>query len=154
MDKKDIVSFLYGSFDENHSKVLAVTPSVNGVRLPDLVTKFEEARNYEPVGGYGGIIPGWFDYGPLEKYFLGEYGQDSYWAKLGTAYILGCNCGEVGCWPLECRIRVEGNDVVWDHFSQPHRNARDYSEFGPFVFDGAQYRDALSKLIARISQSI
>jgi hypothetical protein len=53
MDKKDIVSFLYGSFDENHSKVLAVTPSVNGVRLPDLVTKFEEAKNYEPVGGYG-----------------------------------------------------------------------------------------------------
>ena len=154
MDKKDIVSFLYGSFDENHSKVLAVTPSVNGVRLPDLVTKFEEAKNYEPVGGYGGIIPGWFDYGPLEKYFLGEYGQDSYWAKLGTAYILGCKCGEVGCWPLECRIRVEGNDVVWDHFSQPHRKARDYSEFGPFVFDGAQYRDALSKLIAGISQSV
>ena len=100
MDKKDIVSFLYGSFDENDSKVLAVTPAVNGVRLPDLVTKFEEAKNYEPVGGYGGIIPGWFDYGPLEKYFLGEYGQDSYWAKLGTAYILGCKCGEVGCWPL------------------------------------------------------
>ena len=153
MGKKDIVSFSYGTFDENHPQVLAVTPSANGIPLSALVTKFEEANNYEPAGGYGGIIPRWFDYGPLEEYFLGEYGQDSYWAKLGTAYILGCECGEVGCWPLECRIHVEGDDVVWDNFSQPHRKARDYSNFGPFVFDGAQYRDALSKLMLEISQS-
>ena len=137
--------------DEKLPQVLAVTPSVNGIPLPKLVSEFESARHYEPAGGYGGIVPKWFNYGPLEKYFLGEYGECNYFKQLSAAYILGCECGEVGCWPLQCRIQVEGNEVVWDQFRQPHRDVRDYSEFGPFVFDGTQYRNALSKLVAEMS---
>ena len=149
--KKDIVTFSCGTFDEKHPQVLAITPFVNDFPLTQLVSRFEEAQSYEPAGGYGGIVPKWFDYGPLGKYFLGEYGEDSYWAKQGAGYILGCECGEAGCWPLQCRIRLEGDDVVWDRFRQPHRDARDYSHFGPFVLEGVQYRDALAKLIAQMS---
>jgi hypothetical protein len=81
MSQKDIVSFCRGIFDENHPQVLAVVPAVNGVPLPQLVTEFEKAKDYEPAGGYAGIIPKWFNYGPLDKYFLGEYGQNGYWAS-------------------------------------------------------------------------
>jgi hypothetical protein len=151
MGKRDIVSFSCGVFDEEHPRVLTITPCVNEVSLTQLISEFEKAQSYEPAGGYSGIVPKWFDYGPLEKYFLGQYSRNSYWAELGAEYILGCECDEVGCWPLQCRIRIEGDDVVWDQFRQPHRDARDYSHFGPFVFGGAQYRDALTKLIAQIS---
>lgn len=151
INKKDVVSFSCLTFDEKYPRVLAITPYLNDVSLTELASEFEKTSNYEPAGGYGGLVPKWFDYGPLEKYFLGEYGKDSYWAKLGGVYILGCECGEAGCWPLECRIRVEGHNVIWDQFRQPHRETRDYSHFGPFVFEGAQYRDALAKLLAQVS---
>jgi hypothetical protein len=152
VSKKDSLSFSCGVFDEKYPQVLAITPFVNDVSLSQLVSEFEKARGYEPAGGYNGIVPKWFKYGPLEKYFLGEHDPDSYWAKLGAEYILGCECGEVGCWPLECRIKIQSEDVIWHRFRQPHRSARDYSQFGPFVFAGAQYRDALTKLVAQMSE--
>jgi hypothetical protein len=135
-----------------HPDVHTITPLVSGVPLPDLISEFEKAENYEPAGGYRGIVPAWFDYGPLEKYFLGECQPDSYWAKQGGQYVLGCECGEVGCWPLLCRIRVQDDNVIWDQFKQPYRDTRDYSHFGPLVFDGAQYRNALASLKAEWSR--
>lgn len=151
MASKDVVSFSYEVLGGNHPRVFGVTPCVNGSHLTQLISEFEKSKNYEPAGGYGGIVPAWFDYGPLEKYLLGEALQDSYWAKLEGRYILGCQCGEVGCWPLQCQIRVEGSALVWDQFRQPHRSSRDYSQFGPFVFDLAQYRHAVSRLMAQIT---
>jgi hypothetical protein len=65
--------------------------------------------------------------------------------KLGDIYLLGCQCGEVGCWPLTTRVTVNNNRVLWDSFRQPHRE-RDYSRFGPFVFDLDQYRNAVALL--------
>jgi hypothetical protein len=126
---KDVVSFSCGSFDEKYPRVLATTPFVNDISLTQLISEFEKAQSYEPAAGYSGIVPKW------PGQLLG---------KLGAEYILDCECGEVGCWPLQCKIRVVGDDVVWDEFRQPHRAARDYSHFGPFVFEGAQYRDALT----------
>jgi hypothetical protein len=85
-------------------------------------------------------------------YFLGEI-DDGYWKQTGGVYVLGCECGEVGCWPLQCCIRSEGDVVIWDSFQQPHRAARDYSAFGPFVFDGQQYRAAVRDLVDNVSRS-
>ena len=82
----------------------------------------------------------------LDKYFLGAFETDSYFARLNRVYLLGCQCGEVGCWPLIARIRAERESVVWDCFEQPHRKERDYSGFGPFVFDTEQYREAVAAL--------
>jgi hypothetical protein len=65
---------------------------------------------------------------------------------MNRVYLLGCQCGEVGCWPLLARIRAEDESVVWDSFEQPNRKDRNYSGFGPFVFDAEQYREAVAAL--------
>ena len=148
MERNDSVSFVC---EVSETKPLAIVPLVNEVSLTKLISEFEKAQNYEPVGGYGGIVPQSFNFGPLESYFLGEYSERSYWATLGAQYILGCECGEVGCWPLQCHIQTDRDFVKWERFKQPHREERDYSCFGPFVFDAAQYRDALARLIAQIA---
>lgn len=119
-----------------------VTPLVDGASLADLIEQFESAKTMEPAGGYAGIVPWYFNFGPLTAYFLGESTVD-YWRDLGKVALLGCECGEVGCWPLFARVTVADSEVAWSEFEQPHRPARDYSEFGPFEFDLGEYRAAL-----------
>ena len=126
--------------------VFAITPALNGASLTGIVSAFEREHQFEPAGGYGGLVPQWFEYGPLDRYFFGDFEENSYFAKLGDVYLLGCQCGEVGCWPLTARITVNNESVLWDMFQQPHRRERDYSRFGPFVFELAQYRNALALL--------
>ncbi len=130
-----------------HSEVLSLTPVLNGVPLSQLAFLFEREQGFEPAGGYGGIVPNWFSYGPLEPYFLGESGDD-YFAK--GSYLLGCgDCAEVGCWPLRARIKTTRSIVIWDSFSQPHRPQRDYADFGPFIFDLEPYRQSVRAAAAR-----
>ncbi len=68
--------------------------------------------------------------------------------------VLGCECGEWGCWPLLARITATTDLVTWDAFEQPHRKTRDYVAFGPFQFDRHQYDDALRALSAVIGSDI
>lgn len=139
MLKRVHIAFSVQALSEHDPGVHTVVPLIDGEPLTHMAAGFERAHDYEPVGGYGGIIPIWFNYGPLDKYFLGETAQDGYWAQVGGVYVLGCECGEVGCWPLQCRVRFEDDVIIWDEFKQPYRASRDYSGFGPFVFDCAQY---------------
>lgn len=125
---------------------LSVTPAVNGSLLSDLVLGFEQEHYFEPAGGYGGLVPTWFDYGPLHSYFFGDFAPGSYFAEQGSIYLLGCQCGEVGCWPLCGNVHRKNSQIVWTHFQQPHRPERDYSQFGPYVFAESQYLDALATL--------
>jgi hypothetical protein len=150
MDGRARVSFLIQPFEE----VAAITPAVNGTLLIELICTFERERRFEPAGGYGGLIPQWFKYGSLDRYFFGDFEQNSYFERMGGIYLLGCQCGEVGCWPLTTRIRASSESVVWDSFQQPHRLDRDYSGFGPFVFDPAQYREAVAVLCAEFSARV
>jgi hypothetical protein len=122
--------------------VLSITPIVNGVRLTALVEDFESKQNYEPVGGYAGIVPSQCNFGPLDQYFLASGAApfaDKHW-------LLGCECGEAGCWPLAASIYVGEREVIWQNFNQPFRPERDYSSFGPFIFDRNQYRQYVEEL--------
>jgi hypothetical protein len=148
------VSFSVEALPEPEASTYSVVPLINGTALIDMVAAFERDRHFEPAGGYGGLIPQFFDYGVLDRYFLGEFESGSYWAGLGCIYVLGCDCGEVGCWPLSCRVRVIADTVVWDQFRQPHRSERDYSQFGPFVFDAEQYSSAIKDLQTKCSQAV
>jgi hypothetical protein len=146
-----IVSFSIKPFGEFRPAVFEVLPAINGTPLDELIWAFEAEQHFDPLGGYRGLIPQHFDYGPLDRYFMGQFDKDSCWARLDGIYALGCECGEVGCWPLQCKVEVEGNTVVWRLFKQPHRPDRDYSRFGPFLFNADQYRAAVAALAAELS---
>jgi hypothetical protein len=65
----------------------------------------------------------------------------------GRATVLGCICGEPGCWPLRVRIRWRGDTVTWSDFTQPYRGWS-YEGLGPFVFSREQYRHAVAHALA------
>ncbi|HEY1095136.1 MAG TPA: hypothetical protein VGE61_10565 [Glycomyces sp.] len=61
----------------------------------------------------------------------------------GDTVLLGCDCGDWGCWPLLAQVDVTDTTVTWRHFSNEHRPAWDLSGLGPFTFDRAQYEASL-----------
>jgi hypothetical protein len=135
------------SFGVQHlaSGAAAVTAEVDGIGLDELVTHFEQSPGFDLGGGYGPLIPEHFKFGELGAYFLGE--GEIQWPRPEWVWMLGCQCGEVGCWPLEVHV-VRAEDVVtWDGFAQPHRHERSYEGFGPFVFAADQYAVAVDELI-------
>jgi hypothetical protein len=145
MSPTSTVTFEVGDF-EGRAGVL-LDPVVDGVRLSDLVTAHEAAAGFDVVGGYGGLVLDQFRFGDLDRYLVG----DGSWPGPGTASLLGCECGEVGCWSLDARVTVADGLVVWDRFRQPHRPQRDYADFGPFVFDERAYRAAVDEAAAAVT---
>jgi hypothetical protein len=137
------LSFIVEPLDPPKQVALATVPVIDGRPLTDLVEEFEREHGFDPAGGYGGLVFEFFDFGPIEQHFR----------KSGDVYVLGCDCGEVGCWPLMCQIKADGDTITWAKFSQPHRPERDYSNFGPFIFDSVQHSDAISSLQASISRA-
>lgn len=123
-----------------------VVPVIDGSALTDLIDAFESQARMEPSGGYGGLVPAHFNFGPLVAHFLGDCA-----AKSSKTPLLGCDCGEWGCWPLPARIVATDDTVTWTDFEQPHRRDRDYSDFGPFSFDRNQYQNALTILDAALT---
>ncbi|WP_368396751.1 hypothetical protein [Streptomyces sclerotialus] len=98
-----------------------------------------------PAGdAYGGLIPQFFRFGPMTDHFHGRSAN----AMGQRTPVLGCECGEWGCWPLMACITATAAVVTWDSFEQPHRAERDCTAFGPFHFDRRRYHDALRVLSA------
>jgi hypothetical protein len=112
---------------------------------------FERSYGFEPAGGCAGLVPTAFNCGPLDVYFMGETDRENF--ERAGYNLLGCSCGEVGCWPLTARISRTPNHVVWDRFSQPFRKKRDYSSFGPFRFNLDQYTRAIPELASKFPAS-
>lgn len=121
-------------------------PEVDGTSLITLIGSYEYVHGYDPAGGYSGLVPEHFDFGDLSHYYLGT--EANQWPKIGEAWLLACDCGEVGCWPLAARITVDDTTVTWSTFQQPHRPEWDYSAFGPFKFGRRQYEKAIENGIA------
>ena len=128
----------------NGDAAIEVVPVVDGVPLTTLVHAFERAADMEPrTEPYGGLIPANFRFERAsEHYFARTVTQP----KTEKTPLLGCSCGEWGCWPLLARIDVQPDLVRWRDFEQPHRPARDYSALGPFEFDRADYDAAVAAL--------
>lgn len=127
---------------------LVIVPRIDGAPLTQLIDGFEIAAGMQPAGdAYGGLIPEFFRFGPMLEHFLGLSTN----AMGPKTPVLGCECGECGCWPLMVRITATADLVTWDAFEQPHRTTRDYTAFGPFHFDRHQYDDALRTLSSTIS---
>ncbi|MGZ2484006.1 hypothetical protein ACVITL_002529 [Rhizobium pisi] len=139
---KNVLSFKFENIAEG---TVAIVPCVDGVGLDQLVADFERAAGYaDPAGGYGGLVPSHFRFGSLLSYFLG---QEEPLGEQGKIYVLSCECGEVGCWPLIADVRLHQDKVIWSGFRQPHRPKRNYECFGPFEFERAQYEEAVDALV-------
>lgn len=127
------------------------SPLVDDVPLESLVAEYEEARGFEPAGGYGDLVVGNFDFGDLRAYFLGA-SSDPYWGDVGKIAVLACGgCGGVGCWPLHVLVTADEDIVTWSGFEQPHRSGWDYSKFGHFAFARVQYDAAIEEAAAQIT---
>ncbi|GAA1720021.1 hypothetical protein [Propioniferax innocua] len=138
---------------ENHRlSILEVVPHVDGSSLIELVAAFESSQGFTPSGAYGGLIPDFINCGDLNAYYLGR--SKIQWPEPGRrAWLLGCDCGEVGCWPFEAEITETDGTVVWTGFRQPCQPGWNYSSFGPFVFDAAEYREAVAQAASRVPQT-
>ncbi|MFD5426916.1 hypothetical protein [Streptomyces sp. NPDC127084] len=122
---------------------LVVVPHIDGAPLTELIDGFEISAKMEPAGdAYGGLTLAFFRFGPMQDHFLGR----STSAMGPKTPVLGCECGEWGCWPLMARITATADLVTWGAFEQPHRKTRGYVSFGQFQFDRHQYDDALRTL--------
>lgn len=115
---------------------------IDGADLVDRVREIEApafaAEGIANLAGtYGGMQP--YEWVDLPE----QYGD-------GRAAVLGCDCGEVGCWPLRVRITREGGTVTWSDFWAPGSKHTPslLESLGPFVFDGAAYDAAVSAVLA------
>ena len=125
----------------------AVEVIVDGRNLVDLAREVElpfaaRDRNHQLAGDYVGLPPEAV-YAPSRR-LLGEP-EDSWDDWEGRISLLGCGCGNVGCWPLQARITVGVDAVVWDDFVQPHRRRWKHRTLGPFAFDRGEYEAALRR---------
>lgn len=145
----DAIQFEIGKREDPSDGVVdAVNILVNHRNLVDILREVElpfHAQEGRPhfASKYVGLPPpDIFLPSPL---LLGEpatYYDHDYPGKIA---VLGCGCGDVGCWPLLVEISLRDDVVVWSGFEQPHRRAWRYDEMRPFVFDRAQYLSALDR---------
>jgi hypothetical protein len=91
---------------------------------------------------YGGLPLG-SGLGPALAHYLG---RGDLFVECGRVLLLGCTCGDWGCYPLFAWVDVNADVVRWADFEQPNHPERDYSGFGPFVFDRTEYESAIEKL--------
>ena len=108
--------------------------------LAELAHEFESSAGYETAGRYASIVMQHYDFGDITLYLLGEQRP---WPGHDVA-LLGCECGEWGCWPLVSRVAAADGVIEWSQFSQPHRSSWSYEGFGPFRFAEQQYKLAVA----------
>ena len=139
-DGLSIVRFLAGP-SVDLDDVIEIVPAIDGAKLTDLVHGFELHAGLEKrSASYGGLIPANYSFGRLDRHYLGLS------SLANKTPVLGCSCGEWGCWPLLVRIVATEDLVSWSDFEQPFRSQRDYSGFGPFRFARNRYEEALAEL--------
>jgi len=73
------IAFSVAQVERYSPPVFTIIPHIDGIPLTCLISDFEKSMKFEPVGAYGGLIPDFFEYGPLDKYFGGESDSD-YWS--------------------------------------------------------------------------
>ncbi|MEN3615866.1 hypothetical protein AAH979_41060 [Plantactinospora sp. ZYX-F-223] len=123
-------------------------PYVDDVSLVDLISGYERAAGFDVPGAYAGVVLDHFNFGDLASYLVGQP-DSTYWADKGVIALLGCDCGEVGCWPLEAQVIIDADLVTWRGFVQPFRPRRDYGAFGPFTFRRNQYERAVREVASQ-----
>jgi len=119
---------------------------VNGRPLQHLARDVEQIHakaesNLGLAGDYAGLSP--LQIHGTARHFLGE--PEAAWFEDGDTVLMGCTCGEWGCWPLTAVVLAADDVVRWTNFRTGHRDW-DLSGLGPFEFERSQYETALSSM--------
>jgi hypothetical protein len=122
---------------------------INGHPLKDLARAVEAhyaqaEGNPTLAGSYAPLATYQFDHD--RNHFLGT--PVATWFEDGDTVLMGCECGEWGCWPLTAIIHVGPETVRWSGFRTGHRDW-DLSDLGPFEFDRHDYETATAVLEPR-----
>lgn len=136
----DVVEFRLGREELGLGEQLTVIPHINGTSLVELARCAELApatKQGEPglAGGYAGLVV------DADESWAGWYLTDPQ-IRGGDSCLLGCVCGDTGCWPLTATIGISEQSVTWSNFRNGHRSW-DLGAMGRFSFDRAQYEAAL-----------
>lgn len=120
-----------------------LVPYLNGVPLPDLVHKIElpfACAEGKPdlAGSYVGLLRDEVCW--PSRHYLGDPVLS--WFGDGDTVLLGCGCGDWGCWPFTTIVEVTEDTVTWSGYRTGHRDW-DYRKLRDIAFDRAQYEAAL-----------
>ena len=145
--KVDIIEFrsIRGS-GRDSTAAPTIHPVINDVPLRELAREVEHPAalaDGQPdlAGSYDGLFAD-DDVRWPSRHYLGEPALS--WFEDGDTVLLGCDCGEWGCWPLTAKVEIVGGVVRWSGFRQGHRDW-DLAALGPFEFDLGQYEEALRR---------
>ena len=114
---------------------------INGKSLIDFIKEYESKFDKTIAGGYAEILNSDLD----KQVLLG--GKDNVWSN-----VLCCECGELGCWPFQIKVKKKKYSYSWYSFRQPHRMKDspsgywDYGSFGPFEFELNNYETEIKKI--------
>jgi hypothetical protein len=89
-----------------------LVPIIGSTSLVDLVKQFEEGAGFDPTGGYAGLVLDNYRFGDLGLYLAG---QQQPWPGARVP-LLGCECGEWGCWPLLATVTIADGVAEWSDF--------------------------------------
>lgn len=125
-----------------------LTPFVDGRSFVDLVTQYEESHGWEDAGIHEGLVLGREQLQDLPRFLLDGQSLEQFGAT-GTV-LLGCTCGNIDDGPFFGTVQVTDEHVTWREFQNPLARELDwdYSDLGPFVFDRAQYEQAITDAMA------
>jgi hypothetical protein len=123
--------------------VPTLVPFLGGVSLRDLVRTVElpfarREGNPDLAGSYAGLAGEGVRW--PSRHFLGEPVLS--WFGDGDTVLLGCVCGDWGCWPFTATVAVADEVVTWSGYRTGHRDW-DYRELRDITFDRGQYEQAL-----------
>lgn len=145
MEMISVLSFKVWPLKFPWGTTTTIVPVLDDRDLIDWITEYERWHDFRLPGAYAGLIPGDSDAGPKADYLM----WDTMHGIPCERYVLGCNCGCAGCWPLCASICRWERFVIWDQFRHPRLPDQDYSAFGPFVFDRNQYASAVREVITK-----
>ncbi|MFI5959730.1 hypothetical protein [Cryptosporangium sp. NPDC051539] len=120
-----------------------VVPHLNGVPLPDLIRTVElprARREGQPdlAGSYAGLPQDEVRW--PSRHYLGDPVLS--WFGDGDTVLLGCGCGDWGCWPFTATVTIAQDTVVWSNYRTGHR-PWDYRDLRDFTFERRQYEHAV-----------
>ena len=134
------------------TKDAGVSIVINDRDLRDIVRAVElpfatQEGSPQIAGAYAGLPP---EIVFLPSRHLLDRPDALYSEDDSRVHVLGCECGEPGCWPLAVHVDVRDHEVVWRDFHQPHRGPEakagcwKYDAMPEFRFDRKSYERALS----------